>query len=92
MMKLAMMILPLILIGISYLIYRWKYKIDEPTHADILRSGRREIGKPGGGPMSYGLRSTLREVRASGGARRAKQSRHAAGDWRGWLPGRCWGA
>ena len=47
MMKLAMMILPLILIGVSYLIYRWKYRIDEKTHADILRQLRQkgELGE-----------------------------------------------
>lgn len=47
MMKLAMMILPLALIGISYLIYRWKYRIDEKTHAEILRKLREkgEIGE-----------------------------------------------
>ncbi|NLV57935.1 MAG: MFS transporter [Clostridiales bacterium] len=46
MMKLAMMILPLILIGVSYLIYRWQYRIDEKTHADILRQ-LREKGELG---------------------------------------------
>lgn len=47
MMKLAMMILPLALIGASYLIYRWKYRIDEVAHAEILRKLREkgEIGE-----------------------------------------------
>jgi melibiose permease/lactose/raffinose/galactose permease len=49
MMKLAMMLLPLILIAISYVVYRWKYKIDEPAHAEILRQLREkgEIGEAG---------------------------------------------
>ncbi len=39
-MKFAMMVFPLLLIGASYLLYRLKYKIDEPTHAEILRKLR----------------------------------------------------
>lgn len=36
-MKIAMLIFPLICIFISYLLYRTKYKIDEKTHASILK-------------------------------------------------------
>ncbi len=42
MMKLAMMVFPLLLIAASYLLYRFKYKIDEPAHAEILRQLRQK--------------------------------------------------
>jgi melibiose permease/lactose/raffinose/galactose permease len=35
-MKIAMLIFPLICIGVSYLVYRWKYIIDETKYAEIL--------------------------------------------------------
>ena len=43
-MKLVMLILPVILIGIAYTIYRLKYRIDEKFHAQIL-SDLRERGQ-----------------------------------------------
>ena len=35
-MKLSMMIFPLIAIVLGYIIYMWKFKIDEKRHAEIL--------------------------------------------------------
>ena len=44
MMKTAMLVFPLICIVVSFVIYRWKYIIDEKKHAEILQ-GLRERGE-----------------------------------------------
>jgi melibiose permease/lactose/raffinose/galactose permease len=33
----AMVVIPLVLIVVGYLIYRWKYKIDEEMYVKMLR-------------------------------------------------------
>ena len=48
MMKIAMLVFPLVCTVVSFVIYRWKYIIDEKKHAEIVRTlkerGELEIG------------------------------------------------